>query len=135
MKKVLFGVLSVLLLVACDKESGEGGTSVVSGKVLMIDPLGHYDPLEQKYDTTEYYTEKEDVYIIYGADANAVYDDSFETSWDGTYRFEFLRKGEYTLFVYSDCDSCVSGKMPVFQYVNIEENNKAYTLPDFVIYK
>lgn len=134
MKKIGLRLFAVsLLFVACNKESGEGGTSVITGKVSVMEE--NYDPLEQSYDTLYYYTEKEDVFIIYGSDQSAVYDDSFETSWDGTYRFGYLRKGDYSLFVYSDCDSCPSGKEPVFLTATVSQNNEVYTLPDLVIQK
>ena len=102
-------ILSLLLLVAaCDKPSGEGGTSAIEG---------------------------EDVYIIYGSDSSSIYNDSFETSWDGTYRFDYLRKGNYVLYAYSDCDSCPSGKEPVFWEVTIDKNNQLYQISDQVIRK
>lgn len=128
---ILFGVS--FLFTACTKEPGEGGTSALTGKVSVMEV--NYDPLEQEYDTVYYYAEKEDVFIIYGSDESAVYDDSFETSWDGTYHFEYLRKGDYKLFVYSDCDSCLSGKAPVFLTATVEQNNEVYSLPDLVIQK
>ena len=121
-------------MLACEKPPGEGGTSVIQGKVMALE--GFYNVLTQSFDTTALYqAEKEDVYIIYGEDTTDVYDDSFETSWDGTYRFEFLRKGTYTLFAYSDCDSCASGKEPLYWQLTIEKNNKTYTLEDQVIRK
>lgn len=126
--------MPVLLMMACEKPAGEGGTSVIQGKVMALE--GFYSVLTQSFDTTAfYYAEKEDVYIIYGDDKTDIYDDSFETSWDGTYRFEFLRKGTYTLFAYTDCDSCASGTEPIFWQLTIDENNKTYTLEDKVIRK
>lgn len=128
---IIVGVL--LLFAACNKEAGEGGTAVITGKVSVMDVS--YDALEQEYDTTYYYAEKEDVFIIYDSNLTDVYDDAFETSWDGTYRFEFLRKGDYTLFAYSDCDNCPSGKEPIFLSAEVTENNQTFILPDLVIQK
>ena len=128
-------ILSLLVLVAaCDKPSGEGGTSAIEGKILVLE--GFYNVFTQSFDTTAlYYSENEDVYIIYGSDSSSIYNDSFETSWDGTYRFDYLRKGNYVLYVYSDCDSCPSGKEPVFWEVTIEKNNQIYQISDQVIRK
>ena len=67
--------------------------------------------------------------------APSIYNDSFETSWDGTYRFDYLRKGNYVLYAYSDCDSCPSGKEPVFWEVTIDNNNQLYQISDQVIRK
>ena len=120
MKK--FGlIVSVLLLVtACEKQAGEGGTSSISGKVKMID-LEHRDiPGSENIDTlSQYYAADKKVYIIYGSEG-VIYDDSFETSWDGSFRFEFLRKGKYTLFVYSECESDTTG------LASIQLNNPTY---------
>ena len=91
--------------------------------------------LTQSFDTTAFYhAEKEDVYIIYGEDKTDLYDDSFETSWDGTYRFEFLRKGTYT-FLHIVIVIVVLGKRTNFWQLTIEKNNKTYTLEDQVIRK
>jgi hypothetical protein len=131
------GIFLVIALAftACTKQPGEGGTSSITGKVMVVDSRGIYDPLEQQYDTATYYSEKEDVYIIYGEDSMAIYDDSFETSWDGSYRFEYLRKGKYTLFVYVDNDSLDKKEEPLFQFIEITEDRSIYSLPDFVIHK
>ena len=68
----------------------EGGTSAIEGKILVLE--GFYNVFTQSFDTTAlYYFENEDVYIIYGS-SSSIYNDSFETSWDGTYRFDYLRK-------------------------------------------
>ena len=134
MKKGIVFISAILIFAACSKNPGEGGTSSVQGKVMILE--GFYNVFTQTFDTTAlYYGEKEDVYIIYGEDTSDVYDDSFETSWDGTYRFEFLRKGNYTLYGYSDCDSCESGREPVFWDVTVDANNEVYFLEDQVIRK
>ena len=50
-------------MVACEKPPGEGGTSVIQGKVMALE--GFYSVLTQSFDTTAFYhAEKEDVYII-----------------------------------------------------------------------
>ena len=45
---------------------------------------------------------RKDVFIIYGDDKSEVYDDKFETDYNGKYHFEYLRKGDYTLYTYAD---------------------------------
>ena len=117
---------------SCEKEPGEGGTSSITGKVLVLE--GYNNVFTQSFDTTAFYpADEEEIYIIYSGDSSKVYDDSFDTSWDGAYHFQFLRKGNYTLFAYSDCDTCESGKKPLFWRVNISENNKTYYIEDKVI--
>ncbi|MBK9456483.1 MAG: hypothetical protein IPO24_13285 [Bacteroidetes bacterium] len=52
----------------------------------------------------EYYSPDEKVFIVYGD--NTAFDDEVSTAYDGTYKFEYLRKGLYTIYVYSDCILC-----------------------------
>lgn len=126
---LLFTVLSFLVAASgCSKSEGEGGTSTISGKVYAFD-----------YNSSgvfqgEFYAPDEDVYIIYG-DGDNYYDDSYETSFDGSYRFQFLRPGTYHVFVYSDCNSCPSGTEALMQTVVISKNNEDIVLDDFEIRK
>ncbi|MBM3436266.1 MAG: hypothetical protein FJY07_08650, partial [Bacteroidetes bacterium] len=106
------GVLLLLsLLIACKKEAGEGGTSTVTGKVWVLDFNSEYTHIN-----AEYFGAKEDVYIIYGNDD--VYSKSFETSFDGTYRFEHLTKGKYKVFCYSED---TTGSIPGGEFAVIRE--------------
>lgn len=78
---------------------------------------------------------KEDVYLIYGNDV--VYSESYKTSYDGSYRFDHLRKGKYRLFCYSDdtTGTIPGGKFPVIKDVEITSNGQDLKLDDFVIAK
>ena len=98
---------------------------MISGKIMALE--GSFNPFTNQFDTTAlYYIQDENVYIIYGDDSTQVYDDDFETSWDGSYEFDYLRKGNYILFTYSKCDTCLSGPRPIFWSVEIPENDKNY---------
>lgn len=93
---------------------GPGGSSSIIGKVYA-----------KKYDgagnlLTEYDAPKEDVYLIYGGE-NSMYDDDVETSYDGSFRFDYLELGTYQVFVYEKCNTCPSGKSIVIQDVEITE--------------
>ena len=83
-----------ILMAACEKEEGVGGTSTITGKVKVREYNGNFT-----YLVGEYYAGDQDVYLIYGNDS--VYSDKFTTSSDGTYRFEYLREGTYKVFAYS----------------------------------
>ena len=96
-----------------------GGTSTIKGKSA----LGSYN-LTNQFDNYSLFASDENVYVIYGNDSSQVYDDDFETSWDGTYEFNFLRT-EITLFG-SKCDTCLSGTKPLFWRVEILNNNEEY---------
>ena len=137
MKKIAIFLIFGILLYACKKEAGEGGTSVIEGKVYQ---LKMYQDLNGKWDTipgTYKLDAEKEVYIIYSENENDIYDDSFDTHWNGEYRFEFLRKGDYTIYAYANWDSLgvVEGAYPVFKHIKIDANNRTFTLDDFVILK
>jgi hypothetical protein len=163
MKKLLLLALMLNLLFACQKEAGEGGTSSIIGKVVTYE-ISHFDVpgANQRVDTLGYYYQAdEEVYIIYGDEDN-YYDDSYETSFDGSFRFENLRKGKYSIFIYSDCESdtnglevisqsnpayaqqlastiwksdCIDGEVAVRMEMEITENNEQYNLGDITRFK
>ena len=119
----IFSVLAIIS--ACQKGSGEGGTSTIRGKVFVM----NYNNSGQFVDS--FYAQAEHVYIIYG-DAG-YFGNDIKTSYDGTYEFPYLRKGSYTIFAYSRCDTCVGGQQPVFLNTEISKNNSIVTLSDLVI--
>ena len=73
--------------------------------------------------------------FLYSDDEDGFYDDNVETNWNGQYRFENLRKGDYTLFVYADSTNAlnINYDYPIFKHVKIDANNSTFTLTDFVI--
>ncbi len=93
---------SALFISACKKGPGEGGNSSINGRVQVT-----------RYNTTfttaqgSYYNADEWVYIIYGDDVS--YGDRVLTNPDGRFEFKYLRKGNYTVYVYSE-DASVAGK-------------------------
>ena len=78
-----------------------------------------------------------DVFIIYSGNHQAVYDDSFETDYNGRYHFEYLRKGNYTIYTYADSTdgSGVEYEYPIFKYIEINSNNSTNIVEDFIIEK
>jgi hypothetical protein len=135
-KNSIYILFFLLLVCSCEKEAGEGGTSSIVGSVYKIST--YYNVLTQQNDTVYYQLDSgEDIYIIYSEDENDFYDDNIETNWNGQYRFDYLRKGDYTVFIYADSTDNlnVSYDYPIFRHVTIEENNATYNLPDFVIEK
>ena len=136
MKNSIYILFFLLLVCSCEKEAGEGGTSSIVGSVYKIST--YYNVLTQQNDTVYYQLDSgEDIYIIYSDNENDFYDDNIETNWNGQYRFNYLRKGDYTVFIYADSTDNlnVSYDYPIFHHVTIEENNATYNLPDFVIEK
>jgi len=121
---------------ACEKQSGEGGTSVIEGQVYKI--FTFQNPTTGAWDTTYFQLDAgRDVFIIYSNDNTALYDDKFDTDYNGKYHFEYLRKGEYTIYTYADStdNSNVKHEYPVFKQITISSNNSIYTVGDFIIEK
>jgi hypothetical protein len=124
MKQLLISLGFLCLMTACKKEAGEGGNSVIQGKIL-----------ERTYTAfPTIYSDKaaleKDVYIIYGDD-NTTIDDRTRTSFDGSFKFEFLRKGKYRIFVYTE-DTVLTNfgkEVPIFLNAEIKKNKSEVNLP------
>ncbi|MBE2247261.1 MAG: hypothetical protein IAE67_08385 [Candidatus Competibacteraceae bacterium] len=126
----LLVLLMLVFITACEKPAGEGGTSTIRGKVFIRNYNSNFTLLHSAY-----YAQEERVYIIYGD--HLFYDDNIRTSYDGTYEFSYLRPGQYTVFAYSD-DSTFTipgGQFPVFQHVEITENNQLIEVPTIILLK
>lgn len=98
MKKIIFGIALLSAVSACKKVEGDGGRASISGNVMVNEKLRVNGVVT---DTVSYVGAKEDLYIIYG-DGDAMYDDKIEVSYDGSFKFEFLQPGTYTIFGYSE---------------------------------
>jgi hypothetical protein len=123
---------------ACEKDAGEGGTSTIVGNVFVY----RYD-VNQTSIVDTVVGAREDVYIIYGP-YGGTYDDDFEASYDGSYRFSNLRKGKYTLFAYSRDTTGLhqsffpngqnSLRIPVKVTIEITDNKSEVRAPDIIIF-
>ena len=135
MRNLILLIVITIVFTACTKEAGEGGTSVIQGQVYKIHTFqnsttGERDTLYFQLDAGK------DIFIIYSDDETDIYDDEFETDYNGRYRFEFLRKGDYTIYTYSDSsDVNTTYDYPVFRHIEIKSNNSTNNLDDFVIEK
>lgn len=126
----------VLFITSCDKDPGEGGTSAINGEVYKI--FTFQNPNTGNWDTSYYQLDAgKDVFIIYSDNQSEIYDDKFETDYNGRYHFEYLRNGEYTIYTYADSSdaSNVRYDYPVFRNVKITSSNSIITAKDFVIEK
>lgn len=130
----LLSCLPIIAFMACEKPAGEGGTSSIEGKVLVVNLNADGDTIYAPY-----YGMDKDVYIIYGNE-DQTYDDKFATSLDGSYEFKYLTPGTYTIYAYSECvecpdgcDTCPEGVKAVIQTVEITEKKQNIVLEDLVI--
>ena len=124
-----------LSVIGCKKTEGPGGTSTIQGKIIVHD----FDAAFQSPTWLKTYpSNNQDAYIIYGAD-HATYDNNFKTSYDGSYEFKYLQKGNYRLFAYSkDSTGAKTGllstiKIPVFVNVEITSNGSTVNAPDIIV--
>lgn len=115
------------LFQSCSLTPGEGGTSSITGKVYLKEVNG------SGIVTAEYFAPEENVYILFNEDS--IYDESTKTSFNGAYQFQFLRKGTYTIFAYSNTSSLTNFQEPFSVEVEISENNQNVEAPLIVIEK
>ena len=118
---ILFMVFS-----SCRKVEGPGGSVTIKGVVIERNHVGT--------SIFEYPAADQDVYIIYGSE-NAFYDDDVSTSYDGSFEFRYLQKGDYQIFAYQDNPSVASGTDEVLVQVNASENNQIIILDTIYIDK
>jgi len=128
MRAFLFFSITFFILLSCAKVEGPGGSSAIIGKV-RAEVYDGANNLINEYDIP-----KEDVYLIYGEE-NSFYDDDIETSYDGTFRFDYLERGNYQLFVYSKCVTCPSGKEIVLVDVEIPSKRSTIDVGTIIIRK
>ena len=136
MRNLIIICAVAFVFMACDNPAGEGGTSIIEGQVYKI--FTFQNPSTGAWDTTYFQLDTgRDVFIIYADDKAEMYDDKFDTDYNGKYHFEYLRKGEYTIYTYADStdNSNVKHEYPVFKQITISSNNSTNTLGDFIIEK
>ncbi len=130
MKYLLLSTLITCLIIlsSCQNEEGIGGSATITGKVSVQLFDKNTGALQGQYDAPE-----ERVYIVYGD--NNIYDDDTRTHHDGNYQFQNLFEGNYTIYAYSECRSCLSGVEPVSIKVNISGGKQTITADSISIRK
>ena len=128
--KILLLVLVCLSFFSCKKQPGEGGFASIEGKVYVKDYDDSYTIL-----TAEYYLPSETVYIIYGDGKEVA--NTVKTSYDGSFKFNYLRKGTYKIFVLGEDSTKPFLSVPKEELVevNITKRKQKVVLDDFVIIK
>lgn len=126
MKKFVFLLMFPMIILSCNKVEGEGGTSSITGKLIVNDVNGA-GVVQATFAGAD-----EDVFIIYGKD-NTTHNDKVSTSYDGSYRFDNLTAGTYKVFSYSKCDTCDSGSKEVVVDVVISDKKQVISASDIII--
>ncbi|TND07632.1 MAG: hypothetical protein FD123_3184 [Bacteroidetes bacterium] len=131
----LFSVLTLtvsglaMVLSSCSNGPGPGGKATITGKIYVQD----YNALCVATGV-EYYKPDEEVYIIFGDDAS--YGERVRTGPDGTYMFQYLRPGKYTVYAYSDvCPITGASVEAVTQTIEVTDKKGTVVLPDIVVKK
>ena len=119
MKRLVSILFGLLLLSACTKEPGVGGKNTITGVIIKEE----YTEAGNDF-VTSYPALEERVYIIYGD--NAVFADETRTNYDGSFRFDYLYKGDYSIFVYSECLACPGGVEPIFIDIELEQRKEIF---------
>jgi len=130
MKNKIFLFISlVTILYSCKKEAGEGGDSSIKGTIWVKDYNSTFTTLLSEYSGAD-----EDVYIIYGD--NISYGDKIKASPDGGFQFKYLRKGSYTIYVYSKDNTLTSasGKITISKKVEITDKKQTVDAGQIIIY-
>lgn len=126
MRTTLCGLLAAALLFpACKKEPGEGGKAEIRGIVLRQDVNGAGQPIGDPYPYQE-----TRVYIAYGD--HDFSDDDVRTGPDGLYVFSWLRKGDYRIYTFGECD-CPGGSVAVEHLVTIDGRKDVVTVPTITV--
>ena len=111
-----FIAIALFLTTGCNKVEGPCGAATIKG-IIHVQEYDGANNLINEYDAPKF-----DVYIIYGNEEGETYfDDDIETSFDGSFEFNYLEPGNYQIFVYEDCNTCQSGREAKMIDVTISE--------------
>lgn len=124
MKKYLLLLLAVAFT-ACSKDEGYGGLASISGKVYAKDYNSNGILVGEDY------LGGAKVYISSHNDTS-FYDD-VDTTYDGSFKFDFLQEGTYDIWVFGDCDSCPWDQNYVLKTIKVSSRKANVVVEDFVI--
>jgi len=70
---------------------------------------------------------------------NTTFDDDTKTTYNGKFKFDYLYKGNYTIYTYSECifhlEDCPSEKNTILEKVVINKDNETVSVPEIIINK
>ncbi len=115
------------MLSSCSKVEGKGGSSMITGKI-HANKKNSSGVVIASYDAMDH-----DVFIVYGSD-KTTQDDKVATSYDGTFKFEYLEKGDYTIYTYEKCNSCASGDNVIILKTTISKAKETVNLGTIEIF-
>lgn len=125
-----FFILFAIGFMACKKQAGEGGFASIKGKVWVEDWNAAFT-----LKNGEYAGYDRDIYIVYG---DAVgYSERTRADYNGMFEFKYLRKGNYTIYVYSKDNTLTSksGDTAFVKKVEITKRKEALNLDQFTVFE
>ncbi len=122
-------ILFLLLVFSCKKEAGQGGRAIIKGKLFA-------DNFYSKSFNSRSALADERVYLVYG-NQKSCSDVDLRTGYDGSFEFDFLRKGKYKLYAYSLDTGFKTpcSVIPVVKEIEIKKTDEEFIVSDFVVYK
>ncbi|WP_395632971.1 hypothetical protein [Flavobacterium sp.] len=125
-KKIfVFAFLISFVLSSCSHDEGYGGLATIKGKVYGK----NYNSNEVL--VNEGYLGGVKVYISKHGDPD--YFDSMDSAYDGSFKFDYLYKGTYDLWVYGDCDYCDWDQVYVLKTISVNSKRATVETEDFVV--
>ena len=138
--KVYLLLLSIIfLLPSCEKTPGEGGRASIIGHVEVETRTVLWEPLSLP-DSVPWgalpSTDTE-VFIVYGDNTGP--DDRVFTNPDGDFSFNWLRPGDYTIYIYSEdtIEATLQDELPeiaIYKEVYIDDRNETLDAGVITIY-
>lgn len=129
MKAFLLAIPFLALMAGCSKDPGEGGKAEIRGRILEQQFNTSGNPTGDPYPLPE-----QNVYIIYGDGSEGAFpDDDVDSGADGTFRFKWLRKGSYTIYVISECDDCDGGTKAIYARTEIDGRKDVMNVGDLLV--
>lgn len=125
---ILLAVTTILSFTSCRKGPGLGGNATITGRVYEYDYNSDFTNLKDSY-----FKADQDVYIVYGDES--VYADKFSTHYDGTFEFNYLLPGNYTIYAYSKDPSNTSTiDIVIKQQIEITDRWQTVETDTLIIY-
>lgn len=110
---------------SCSFDEGKGGSATIKGKVYLED----YN--SDGILVAEGYAPDWSVYIQYGEET--VVGNENKTAPDGSYEFDFLHVGNYTIYAYSKCNACPNNKEAISKKVTIDSKDEIVEVEDILV--
>lgn len=137
MKKyiLIFSVFTALLFTQCQKEAGDGGLGTIKGvinteyRTVLSNPS---TAMEERLPAAD-----QEVYIVYGDNVSP--NEKIVTNYNGEFAFTGLRKGDYTIYTYSQDTAATAtaafAPMAVIATVKITERTQVKEVDPMIIYE